>query len=163
VIDSPCIKPGTEAPLSYNHFSALRWMEDNWGLAHLGDAGTEGLRPFGTDVFTNPECTTGLTGTGGGGGGGGAGGAAGSSGPPTHLKITPRKVPAGTLQMFHLSLTSGTVSCRVAAIIHFAGHKTHTSRKGKARVKARLPHPGKFTAVARPKACKLSKATVRAR
>jgi hypothetical protein len=35
VIDSPCIDPGTETQLSYNHFSALRWMEDNWGLAHL--------------------------------------------------------------------------------------------------------------------------------
>jgi hypothetical protein len=162
VIDSPCIKPGTETQLSYNHYSALRWMEDNWGLAHLADASTEGLRPFGTDVFTNPECTTGLTATPGAGGGAGGGGP-GSSGPATHLKIAPGKVKAGTLQMFHLSLTSGTVSCREAAIIHFAGHKTHTSRKGKARIKARLPHSGKFTAVARPKACKLSKATVRAR
>jgi hypothetical protein len=162
VIDSPCIKPGTETQISYNHFSALRWMEDNWGLAHLADAGTEGLRPFGTDVFTNPECTTGLPG-GPGAGGGGAGAAPGSSGPATHLKITPRKVKAGTLQLFHLSLTSGVVSCREAAIIHFAGHKTHTSRKGKARIKARLPHPGKFTAVARPTACKSSKTTVRAR
>jgi phosphatidylinositol-3-phosphatase len=160
VIDSPCIKPGTETKIAYNHFSALRWMEDNWGLSHLADASTEGLRPFGSDVFTNPECTTGLSGAPGGGGPGGAGG---TSGPATHLKITPRKVKAGRLQMFHLSLTSGTVSCREAAIIHFAGHKTHTSRKGKARIKARLPHAGKWTAVARPKACKLSKATVRAR
>lgn len=160
VIDSPCIVPGTEAPLSYNHFSALRWMEDNWGLAHLGDAGAELLRPFGTDVFSNPECNTGLSGT---GGGGGPGGAVGGTGPPTHLKITPRKVKAGALQLFHLRLTSGTVSCREAAIIHFAGHKTHTSRKGKARLKARLPHPGKFTAVARPKGCKPSKSTVRVR
>lgn len=95
-------------------------------------------------------------------GGGGAGGT-GTGGPPTHLKITPRKVKAGTLQMFHLSLTSPTVSCREAAIIRFAGHKTHTSRKGKARIKARLPHAGKFTAVARPKGCKLSRASVRAR
>jgi hypothetical protein len=136
-------------------------MEDNWGLSHLGDASTEGLRPFGTDVFTNPECTTGLAT--GPGGGGGASGAPGSTGPSTRLKITPHKVKAGTLQMFHLGLTSGTVSCREAAIIHFAGHKTHTSRKGKARIKARLPHPGKFTAVARPTACKSSKATVRVR
>jgi hypothetical protein len=161
VIDSPCIKPGTETQLSYNHFSALRWMEDNWGLSHLADASTEALRPFGTDVFTNPECTTGLAT--GPGGGGGAGGTAGSFGPATKLKITPHKVKAGTMQMFHLSLTSGAVSCREAAIIHFGGHKTHTSRKGRARIKARVPHPGKFTAVARPKACKLSKATVRAR
>jgi hypothetical protein len=134
-------------------------MEDNWGLSHLADASTEGLRPFGTDVFTNPECTTGLTPSGGDGGAAGAG----SRGPETHLKVTPRKVKAGTLTMFHLSLTSGTISCREAAIIHFAGHKTHTSRKGKARIKARLSHPGKWTAVARPKACKASKASVRAR
>ena len=107
------------------------------GLAHLADASTEGLRPFGTDVFSNPECTTGLPG-GPGAGGGGAGGGSGATGPATHLKITPRKVKVGTLQIFHLSLTSGTVSCREAAIIHFAGHKTHTSRKGKARIKARL-------------------------
>jgi hypothetical protein len=164
IIESPCIKPGTETQLSYNHYSALRWMEDNWGLTHLADASTEGLRPFGTDVFTNPDCTTGLaTGPGGGGGGKGAGGVGGSSGPPTRLKITPRKVKAGIPQMFHLSLTSGIVSCREAALVRFAGHKTHTSRKGKARIKARLKHPGKFTAVARPKACKQSKASVRAR
>ena len=93
VIDSPCIMPGTEAPLAYNHFSALRWMEDNWGLSHLGDAATEALRPFGTDVFSNPECNTGLRRRRGGGGGPGA--TAGGAGPPTHLKITPRKGQGG--------------------------------------------------------------------
>jgi len=62
VIDSPCIKPGTVTQIPYNHFSALRWTEDNWNLSHLADASTEGLRPFGSDIFTNPECTTGLTG-----------------------------------------------------------------------------------------------------
>jgi phosphatidylinositol-3-phosphatase len=160
VLESPCIKPGTVSQISYNHFSALRWMEDNWALSHLADASTEGLRPFGTDVFTNPECNTGLV-TGGGGGGGSGG--PGTTLPATRLKVTPRRVAAGMVQMFHISLSSATSSCRAAAIVHFDGHKTHTSRKGKARIRARLPHPGKWTAVARPKACKPSKATVRAR
>lgn len=160
VIDSPCIKPGTVSTISYNHFSALRWMEDNWGLTHLADASTEGLRPFGTDVFTDPECKS--EGLGARGGGGGPGTGAGESGPVTHLKIYPRHIQAGKLQMFHLSLTSGVVSCREAAVVHFAGHKTHTSRKGKARIKVRLPHSGRWTAVARPRSCRSSDATVRA-
>jgi hypothetical protein len=170
VIESPCIEPGTVTQMPYNHFSALRWMEDNWGLAHLADASTEGLRPFGSDVFTNPECTTASTGSGSGSGAAGGGGKGGGAAPPgasrrprTHLKISPRKVKAGTLQLFHLSLTSGNVSCREAAIIRFAGHKTHTSRKGKARIKVRLKHRGRFVAVARPKACKPSKTAVHAR
>jgi hypothetical protein len=67
------------------------------------------------------------------------------------------------LRLFHLRLSSATASCRAGAIIHFAGHKTHTSRKGLARIKAKLPHPGRWTAVARPKSCRPAKATVRAR
>ena len=59
VIVSPCIKPGTETQFPYNHYSALRWTEDNFGLSHLADASTEGLSSFGTDVFSNPSCDTG--------------------------------------------------------------------------------------------------------
>ncbi len=158
VIDSPCIEPKTTTQVAYNHFSALRWMEDNWSLAHLADASPEGLRPFGTDVFNNPLCDTGLAASGGGGGGSG-----GAAEPVTHLKVTPRHPVSGKPQLFHFTLTAKTPSCRVAAIIRFAGHKTHTSRKGKARMKVNLPHPGRFTAVARPKACKPSRATVHAR
>ncbi len=32
VIESPCIKPGTISLDDYNHFAALRWMEDNWAF-----------------------------------------------------------------------------------------------------------------------------------
>ena len=165
VLESPCIKPGTVSQLSYNHFSALRWIEDNFGLEHLADAATEGLRPFGTDVFDNPECSTGLAaGAGGGGGGGGSGTGGDADGPlpVTDLKITPRRVAAHTRQLFHLSLTSATPSCRAGAVIRLAGHQAHTSRKGKARIKAKLP-PGRWTATARPQSCATSKATVRAR
>ena len=169
VIESPCIKPGTISLDDYNHFSALRWMENNWELPHLADASTEALRPFGSDVFTNPECDTGIAKGGGGGSDGGGGGGSGKNraGPPrpkpsTHLKITPRHVPAGKLELFYLTLKSGTASCRENAPVHIDGHKTHTSRKGVARIKARLPE-GRWTAIARPPGCKVAKAFTRAR
>jgi hypothetical protein len=37
----------------YNHYSLLRSLEDNFGLAHLGYAGQPGLRAFGKDIFTD--------------------------------------------------------------------------------------------------------------
>lgn len=162
VIESPCIKPGTISLDTYNHYSALRWTEDNFGLSHLADASTEGLRPFGPDVFTNPSCTPAPPG-GAGKGGGGSGGGGGAAGPPTHLKVTPHRVQVGAMTLFRFHLGSAVASCRAGAVIHFAGHHAHTSRKGKARIKAKLPHPGKWTATARPRSCAPSKTTIHAR
>jgi Phosphoesterase family len=79
VLISPYISPGTVSNVYYNHYSWLRTMEDlfdvsagnDWtplspgtgtvsgGLdaqGHLGYAAQPGLRPFGPDVFTNPEA-----------------------------------------------------------------------------------------------------------
>jgi hypothetical protein len=52
VLLSPFIRAGTTSTYDYNHYSALRSIEDAFGLAHLGYAGAAGLRPFGSDVFT---------------------------------------------------------------------------------------------------------------
>jgi hypothetical protein len=54
VLLSDFIKPGTLSNYQYNHYSLLRSVEDFFGLTHLGYAGAAGLKPFGTDVFTNP-------------------------------------------------------------------------------------------------------------
>jgi len=51
---SPRIAPGTVSDLPYNHYSLLRWTEDNFGLDHLGYAGTPNLATFGSDVFGVP-------------------------------------------------------------------------------------------------------------
>jgi len=51
VLLSPHIAPGTVSDLPYNHYSLLRWTEDNFGLDHLGYAGMPGLMTFGSDVF----------------------------------------------------------------------------------------------------------------
>ncbi len=76
VLISPFIRPGTVSDVYYNHYSWLRTMEDIFdvtrghdyarlpagtvsggldGLGHLGYAAQPGLRPFGRDVFNNPN------------------------------------------------------------------------------------------------------------
>jgi hypothetical protein len=51
VLVSPFIKPGTVTTVGYNHYDALRTIEDYFGLAHLGYAGYPGTADFGPDVF----------------------------------------------------------------------------------------------------------------
>jgi hypothetical protein len=51
VLLSPFIQPGTVSAVPYNHYSTLRYIEDTFGLAHLGYAGKSGLKVFGSDVF----------------------------------------------------------------------------------------------------------------
>jgi hypothetical protein len=54
------IKPGTVSTEQYNHYSYLRSVEDLLGISiggadgqgHLGYAAQDGLRPFGSDIFT---------------------------------------------------------------------------------------------------------------
>jgi phosphatidylinositol-3-phosphatase len=56
VMLSNCIQPGTVSSVPYNHYSQLRSIEDNFGLAHLGYAAKAGLKPFGTDILNVPSC-----------------------------------------------------------------------------------------------------------
>lgn len=52
VLLSPFIRPGTVSSVDYNHYSALRTIEDIFSLSHLGDAAMPQVKPFGRDVFT---------------------------------------------------------------------------------------------------------------
>lgn len=54
VLLSQFIKPGTVSTVTYNHYSTLRYVEDQFGLEHLGFAGQSGLQVFGADVFMQP-------------------------------------------------------------------------------------------------------------
>jgi hypothetical protein len=54
VLLSPFIAPGTTTSTSYNHFSALASIENNFGLPLLGEAQTV-TSTFGPDVFTRPS------------------------------------------------------------------------------------------------------------
>ena len=51
VILSPFVKPNTISDVPYNHYSTLRWVEDQFGVPHLGYAAAKGLVTFGEDVF----------------------------------------------------------------------------------------------------------------
>ncbi len=57
VMLSPFIKGGTVSTTPYNHYALLRWVEDVFGLTHLGYAGAPGLRAFGADVFGSTART----------------------------------------------------------------------------------------------------------
>lgn len=151
VMLSPCIKPGTVTQTAYNHYSTLRWTEDNFGLAHLGDAGTEGLSSFGTDVFSNPACTTGL---------GAAELEAARAGARSRLHVRPRRPLAGKRQLFRFRLTSTVAACASGATIRFGGHKAKTNRRGRAHMKLRLRHAGKRVAVVKAPGCPPTKAPI---
>jgi len=51
VLLSAFIAPGTVSSVPYNHYSTLRYVEDIFGLAHLGYAGQKDLKVFGSDIF----------------------------------------------------------------------------------------------------------------
>jgi phosphatidylinositol-3-phosphatase len=52
VLLSPFIKPGTTSEASYNHYSLLASVEDNFGLSRLGEANLPSTTTFGKDIFT---------------------------------------------------------------------------------------------------------------
>lgn len=52
VVLSPFVKPGTVSTVNYNHYSALRTIEQLFGLPLLGDAAMPQVKPFGKDVFS---------------------------------------------------------------------------------------------------------------
>jgi hypothetical protein len=54
VLLSSFVVPGSETKTPYNHYSLLRSTEDIFGLAHLGYAARDDLKPFGSDIFANP-------------------------------------------------------------------------------------------------------------
>jgi hypothetical protein len=51
VLLSPLIRAGVVSDVPYNHYALLRWIEDTFGLPHLGYAAAPDLATFGDDVF----------------------------------------------------------------------------------------------------------------
>jgi hypothetical protein len=136
VLLSPCVEPGTVTETAYNHYSLLRWSEDNFGLPHLAEAGAEGLRPFGADVFTRPGC--------------GAAGSADAKGESAgqarlRLRVKPRRVRAGTRHVFRFRLL-GAPACVADARIRFAGRTRRTNARGRAQLRVQLRRPGRHFA-----------------
>jgi hypothetical protein len=151
VMLSPCTQPGTVTSTGYNHYSFLRWTEDNWNLAHLANAGAKGLVPFGTDIFNSASCDVTTT----------VGDRASSRSAYTSLRVRPRRAVVGKRRVFRFRLASDSAVCRAGAVIRFAGHRATTNRNGRAQVTVRFRKAGRRLAVARPQGCKPARARVR--
>jgi hypothetical protein len=137
---SPCISPGTVSDQPYNHYSQLRWVEDNFGLSHLGFAAQEGLRSFGSDVFTRPDC-----------------------GEQPTLKVKPRHPRAGKRTVFRFRVISPLHRCTQGVRIGFVGRHRRTNEKGKARIAKRFAKPGRRVARTSAPGCERARKRVRIR
>jgi hypothetical protein len=149
VMLSPCIKPGTVTQAPYNHYSLLRWTEDDFGLEHLAYAGTKGLEPFGGDVFTKPGCDPEIQRV------------EERAQARVRLKVSPRRVIGGHKRTYRFRLVSNVPACRGNAKINFAGGSTRTNARGRAHLRLRISLPGKRFAYASPKGCPRAKIGVR--
>ncbi|HEX6456057.1 MAG TPA: alkaline phosphatase family protein, partial [Solirubrobacterales bacterium] len=149
VMLSPCIRPGTVTQEPYNHYSFLRWSEDDFGLSHLAYAGTEGLKPFGSEVFTKPSCDPQLRRD------------EERANARVRLRVRPRRVVAGTKWTYRFRVVSNVPACRRNVKIAFAGGSTRTNARGRAHMRLRISRPGRRFAYARPKECPRTKAGVR--
>jgi hypothetical protein len=127
VMVSPCIESGTVSDSDYNHYSMLRWVEDNFGLGHLANAAPAGVGSFGADVLSRPGCDQ-----------------------ATKLKARPRTAPAGRRTTFHFRLLADLPLCRRGATIRFAGRRVKTNLKGIARLRVALRGRRQRTAKATP-------------
>jgi phosphatidylinositol-3-phosphatase len=130
VMVSPCIRPGTVSDADYNHYSMLRWVEDNFGLAHLADAAPEAVGSFGSDVLSRADCDQ-----------------------RAKLAVRPRRASAGARTSFHFRLRADLPLCRQGATIRFAGRRVRTNRKGTARLVVR-PRGRRLTARATSAICR---------
>ncbi len=125
---SPCIEPGTVSDRPYNHYSQLRWLEDNFGLSRLGFAAQQGLQGFGSDVFSRPGCEE-----------------------QPHLKVKPRHPRAGRRTVFRIRIASPLRRCKQGVKVRFAGKHKRSNSKGKVRIRKRFARPGqRFVRVKTP-------------
>jgi hypothetical protein len=149
VMLSPCIEPGTVTQTAYNHYSFLRWSEDDFGLAHLAYAGTDGLKPFGADVFTKPGCDPEIRAE------------EERAKARVRLKIQPRRAIAGTKRTYRFRMTSNVPACRRNARINFVGGHVRTDDRGRARMRIRISLPGHRFAYVHPRECQRARVGVR--
>jgi hypothetical protein len=137
VMVSPCVEPGTVSSADYNHYSYLRWVEDNFGLGHLGNAAPQGVGSFGTDVLSRMDCSQGA-----------------------HLSVQPRQATAGQRTTFRFRLLAELPLCREETTIRFAGRVLTTDANGEASARLRLRGQGRRIAAAVPEICDPATATV---
>ena len=138
VLLSPCIRSGSTTDQDYNHYSLLRSVEDNFDLSHLGFAGQQRLRPFGTDVLNRPDCHERI-----------------------HLVQRSGAPRAGEKGAYRFAVNSTYDRCTKGVKVKLGGHTAKTDKKGKATIRAKLGKPRQ--ARADKKGCKPDQIKVRPR
>jgi hypothetical protein len=152
VLLSPCVEPGTVTQTAYNHYSFLRWNEDNFGLPHLAYAGTGGLDAFGTDVFTRASCDPAVKRD---------EALLEMSDARVQLKVRPRRVIAGHRRHYRFRVISNVPKCQNNVRVHFVGGSSRTNERGRTHMRLRISVPGKRFAYALPRECPRAKLGVR--
>jgi hypothetical protein len=46
IVTGPLVRPGYVSPVTYDHYSMLRTIEDAWGMPELGHAGDPASSPM---------------------------------------------------------------------------------------------------------------------
>lgn len=82
--------------------------------------------------------------------------------PAMHLVVTPRRAEAGDRVHFSFHVRSHAARCRRGVLIHFAGERVRTNRRGRAHLVHRLRHAGRHRARATKAGCRTVVATVKA-
>jgi hypothetical protein len=83
--------------------------------------------------------------------------------PRLHLRVAPRRVPAGRRRRFRVRVWSSSAACARGATIRVAGRRYRTSRRGRARFRLRFRRPGVHRVRAAKRGCRGASARVLAR
>jgi hypothetical protein len=74
--------------------------------------------------------------------------------PRLHLRVAPRRVPAGRRRRFRVRVWSSSAACARRATIRVAGRRYRTNRRGRARFRLRFRRPGRRRVLAGKRGCR---------
>jgi len=110
---SPCTRPGTVTETPYNHYSQLRFVEQNFGLSFLGYARPENLQTFGSDILNFPTC-----------------------GQRAKIRsVAPRVARRAKQTKFKIRVKAEFPDCRAGVTVRMGKKKARTNANGVARIK----------------------------
>ncbi len=131
---SPCIKPGTVDKTDYNHYSQLKWVEQNFGLGLLGYADDKKLATW-DGILNKPTC--GQT--------------------ATVKSVKPATARKGAKTNFTVKVKAQFSDCTAGVTVKVGGKSAKTNKNGVAKVKAKFGSTGRKTVTAKKPGCATGK------
>ncbi len=136
---SPCTRPGTTDQTPYNHYSQLRFVEQNFGLGLLGYAAAPGLSSFGRKLLNVPGC----------------GQSVGVA------SVRPAVARRGVRTRFTVRVRPTYSDCLAGVRVRIGRARARTNRRGIARLRTTLGTPGRKLVRANKRGCKPSTLRIR--